>query len=34
VVYVPVYWAGIAGVRTGIWGISIAGLAMMVSGLL
>jgi uncharacterized MAPEG superfamily protein len=34
VVYVPVYWAGIAGVRTGIWGVSIAGLAMMVSGLL
>ncbi|MEY4748789.1 MAG: hypothetical protein RIQ60_1003 [Pseudomonadota bacterium] len=34
VVYIPVYWIGIAGVRTGVWGVSIAGLAMMASGLL
>jgi uncharacterized MAPEG superfamily protein len=34
VLYIPVYWAGIAGVRTGVWGVSIAGLAMMASGLL
>lgn len=28
-VYLPVYWAGITYVRSLVWGVSIAGLAMM-----
>jgi uncharacterized MAPEG superfamily protein len=34
VVYVPVYWAGIPLLRTGVWAASIAGLVMMLSALL
>lgn len=33
VAYVPVYYAGIPYLRTGIWGVSIAGLAMMLKSL-
>jgi uncharacterized MAPEG superfamily protein len=29
VVYLPVYWAGITVVRSLIWGVGVAGLAMM-----
>ena len=29
VVYLPVYWAGITYLRSMIWGVGIAGLAMM-----
>jgi uncharacterized MAPEG superfamily protein len=29
VVYLPVYWAGITYVRSLVWGVGIAGLAMM-----
>lgn len=34
VLYIPVYCAGIAYLRTAIWGISIVGLVMMISGVL
>jgi uncharacterized MAPEG superfamily protein len=34
VIYLPIYWIGIPGLRTGVWGVSIAGLAMMAAGLL
>jgi uncharacterized MAPEG superfamily protein len=34
VVYLPVYWAGITVVRSLVWGISIAGLAMMLFAIL
>ena len=33
VVYLPVYVAGIPFVRTGVWTVSIVGLAMMVLGM-
>jgi uncharacterized MAPEG superfamily protein len=33
-VYIPVYYAGIVFLRTAVWGVSIAGLAMMVIPLL
>lgn len=33
VVYLPVYTAGIPFVRTGVWTVSIVGLAMMVLGM-
>ena len=29
VAYLPIYWAGITGVRSAIWGVGTAGLAMM-----
>ena len=34
VVYVPVYYAGIAYVRTAVFAVSLAGLAMMLSAVL
>lgn len=34
VVYIPVYYAGIAFVRTGVWFAGIVGMAMMVLALL
>lgn len=34
VLYVPVYCAGITYLRTAIWVVSIAGLGMMISGIL
>jgi uncharacterized MAPEG superfamily protein len=34
VAYVPVYLMGLAGVRTGVWALSIIGLVMMVFKLL
>lgn len=34
VLYIPVYYAGIVYVRTAVWMVSIAGLAMMVSAML
>ena len=34
VIYLPVYDLGIAGLRTGVWGVGMFGLAMMVSALL
>ena len=34
VVYLPVYYAGIAYVRTAVWGASIVGLAMMIAAIL
>ncbi|MDM0017140.1 MAPEG family protein [Variovorax saccharolyticus] len=34
VIYIPVYVAGIAYLRTAIWVVSIVGLGMMVSGIL
>jgi uncharacterized MAPEG superfamily protein len=34
VLYVPVYYAGIAYLRTGLWVVSIVGLAMMISATL
>ena len=33
-IYIPVYVAGIAYLRTAIWVLSIVGLGMMVSGIL
>jgi uncharacterized MAPEG superfamily protein len=33
-VYLPVYWAGITYVRSAIWGVGIAGLAMMLFAIL
>jgi uncharacterized MAPEG superfamily protein len=33
VVYLPVYWAGITYIRSLIWGVGIAGLAMMLVAL-
>jgi uncharacterized MAPEG superfamily protein len=33
-VYLPVYWAGITYVRSLVWGIGIAGLAMMLFAIL
>ena len=33
-VYLPVYWAGIAYARSAIWGIGLAGLAMMLFAIL
>lgn len=33
-VYVPVYWAGITYLRTGIWIVSLVGLGMMILGML
>jgi uncharacterized MAPEG superfamily protein len=32
--YLPIYWAGVPGLRTAVWAVSIAGLAIMVSALL
>ena len=32
-VYIPVYVAGLAYVRTGVWAVSVIGLTMMVHGL-
>lgn len=34
VVYLPVYYAGIAYLRTAVWVVSIIGLAMMIAGIL
>lgn len=34
VVYLPVYYAGIAFVRTAVWVVSIIGLAMMIAAIL
>jgi uncharacterized MAPEG superfamily protein len=34
VAYLPVYWAGITVVRSLVWGVSIAGLAMMLFAIL
>lgn len=34
VLYIPVYYAGIVYVRTVVWMVSIAGLAMMISAML
>lgn len=34
VLYIPVYWAGIAYLRTAIWVVSIVGLATMVLAIL
>lgn len=34
VLYIPVYYAGIVYVRTAVWMVSIAGLAMMISAML
>ncbi|WP_213958359.1 MULTISPECIES: MAPEG family protein [unclassified Variovorax] len=34
VLYVPVYYAGITYLRTGLWVVSIVGLAMMLSAIL
>jgi uncharacterized MAPEG superfamily protein len=33
-VYLPIYWAGITYVRSLVWGVGTAGLAMMVSAIL
>ena len=33
VVYLPIYYAGIQGVRTLVWATGVAGLALMVAGL-
>ncbi len=33
-VYIPVYWAGVAYLRTAVWAVSIVGLAIIVSALL
>jgi len=33
VVYLPVYVAGVPFLRTGVWAVSIAGLGMMVAGM-
>lgn len=33
-VYLPVYWAGITYVRSAIWGVGLAGLAMMLFAIL
>ncbi len=33
VVFIPVYYIGLAYVRTVIWGVSIAGMAMMIVGM-
>ena len=33
-IYLPVYVAGISFVRTGVWAVSIVGLAMMLVGML
>ena len=34
IVYLPVYYAGIAYLRTAVWVVSIIGLAMMIAGIL
>jgi uncharacterized MAPEG superfamily protein len=34
VAYLPVYWAGITYVRSVVWGVGIAGLAMMLFAIL
>jgi uncharacterized MAPEG superfamily protein len=34
VAYLPVYWAGITVLRSLVWGVSIAGLAMMLFAIL
>jgi uncharacterized MAPEG superfamily protein len=34
VAYLPVYYAGIAYVRTAVWVVSIIGLAMMIAAIL
>jgi uncharacterized MAPEG superfamily protein len=34
VLYIPVYYAGIAYLRTAVWLASIVGLAMMITALL
>jgi uncharacterized MAPEG superfamily protein len=34
VVYLPVYWTGITVLRSLVWGVSIAGLAMMLFAIL
>jgi uncharacterized MAPEG superfamily protein len=33
VVYIPVYYVGLAYVRTAVWGVSIAGMVMMIMGM-
>jgi len=33
-VYLPVYWAGVTYMRSAIWGVGIAGLAMMLFAIL
>lgn len=33
VVYLPVYFAGIPFLRTGVWAVSVVGMAMMVRGM-
>lgn len=33
VVYLPVYFAGIPFLRTGVWAVSVVGMAMMVTGM-
>ena len=32
--YAPIYWAGLRYLRTGVWAVSVAGLAMIVSVLI
>jgi uncharacterized MAPEG superfamily protein len=34
IVYIPVYYAGIVYLRTAVWALSVAGLVMMVLGML
>ncbi|MET0332914.1 MAG: MAPEG family protein [Rhizobacter sp.] len=34
VVYLPIYYAGVQGIRTAVWAVSVAGLAVMVAALL
>ncbi|RZJ05662.1 MAG: hypothetical protein EOP39_19895 [Rubrivivax sp.] len=34
VIYVPVYYAGIPFLRTGVWAVSIVGLGLMVAGMI
>lgn len=34
VVYLPIYYAGIPGVRTGVWAIGVVGLGLIASALL
>ena len=31
--YIPIYVAGLAYIRTGVWGVSVVGLGMMIHGL-
>ena len=34
VVYIPVYAAGLPAVRTGVWGVSVVGIVMMLTAVL